>query len=292
MFKPTDIKWVKNIKRHNGTEWAYFDDGMENEFYLNFSKTQISGGQNVQPGELILLFQRVDNLRGVRKETYLTHLVTPVDFKLKHDPQLLYGFEWFRKVAVVARADPRTAIFTRASNLNFYKPQWGKVCEVKLLRDDEDVHYIQEEVWRLFNPYFNDDIIRYLENEPISDDVLPDDIKAREGAEIRLLKEHFSRERNRIIVGIAKSRALEAGLGNILCECCDFNFRETYGQHGYGFIECHHATPLAKGERITKLNELHMVCSNCHRMLHRKKSDDSYYTVGKLRELLKQRCNI
>ncbi len=56
------------------------------------------------------------------------------------------------------------------------------------------------------------------------------------------------------------------------CECCGFNFFETYGTLGEKYIECHHIKPLAEfnkeGEKVG-LEGLALLCSNCHRMIHR-----------------------
>jgi predicted HNH restriction endonuclease len=45
-----------------------------------------------------------------------------------------------------------------------------------------------------------------------------------------------------------------------------------YGSLGSGFSEVHHLRPLSqrKSNEPTRLEELSIVCSNCHRMLHRK----------------------
>lgn len=59
--------------------------------------------------------------------------------------------------------------------------------------------------------------------------------------------------------------------GKLNCEVCDFDFYEFYGEIGKGFIEAHHRIPLSEinGESKTELKDLALVCSNCHRMLHR-----------------------
>ncbi len=61
-------------------------------------------------------------------------------------------------------------------------------------------------------------------------------------------------------------------LGQLECEACVFDFHKFYGEIGKGYIECHHRTPLAsfKVETITTLDDLALVCPNCHRMLHRR----------------------
>jgi hypothetical protein len=80
---------------------------------------------------------------------------------------------------------------------------------------------------------------------------------------------HTARERNRTVVASAKQRALEVN-GCLACEICGFDFAKTYGAHGRNFIEAHHTTPLSHlgGERETRIEDLALVCANCHRMLH------------------------
>jgi 5-methylcytosine-specific restriction protein A len=57
--------------------------------------------------------------------------------------------------------------------------------------------------------------------------------------------------------------------GRLACEACDLDFGERYGRRGEGFIECHHTQPLAEsGETVTRLDDLMLLCSNCHRMVH------------------------
>ncbi len=80
--------------------------------------------------------------------------------------------------------------------------------------------------------------------------------------------------------------ARRAGGGIILCECCQFDFFAKYGKLGEGFIEAHHKMFLSTGSRRTKPEDFAMVCSNCHRMLHTKKEDGVYHTVGSLQELV------
>lgn len=57
------------------------------------------------------------------------------------------------------------------------------------------------------------------------------------------------------------------------CEVCGFSFAEVYGELGSDYIECHHVVPLhiaaQAGEVITNMDDLALVCANCHRMLHR-----------------------
>ncbi len=85
-----------------------------------------------------------------------------------------------------------------------------------------------------------------------------------------IYKLHKLRERNPSLARLKKKKYLDK-YGKLDCEVCGFDFFNKYGQLGMGFIECHHRTPLANLEESTKtkLEDLALVCSNCHRMLHK-----------------------
>lgn len=67
--------------------------------------------------------------------------------------------------------------------------------------------------------------------------------------------------------------------GKIRCHCCNFSFNEFYGSElGHDFIEIHHIKPIFKYEDANMeatfaeaVKNLIPVCSNCHRMIHRKR---------------------
>ena len=74
------------------------------------------------------------------------------------------------------------------------------------------------------------------------------------------------------------------------CFVCDFDFEEKYGLRGKGYIEIHHLHPVSSLKIETKIDpksDLVPVCSNCHRMIHRKK--DGILSVSELRILLKKK---
>ena len=58
------------------------------------------------------------------------------------------------------------------------------------------------------------------------------------------------------------------------CKGCGFDFEKTYGSWGENYIEVHHVIPLGDGKRraTNPMTDLTVVCANCHRMIHRKKS--------------------
>ncbi len=85
-----------------------------------------------------------------------------------------------------------------------------------------------------------------------------------------LLRQHRIRERNAQLVRKKRLLALKR-TGTLDCQVCGFDFGKRYGSLGDGFIECHHTVPLhlLRPAQVTRLQDLSLVCANCHRMLHR-----------------------
>lgn len=107
---------------------------------------------------------------------------------------------------------------------------------------------------------------------------------AREGS--RKLATHFVRERNRKIVE-AKKKQMLAEAGKLECQACGFDFEVVYGEAGRGYCEVHHLKPLsdAEAEVETSLNDLAVLCSNCHRVIHR---TNPMLSVEEVRALIRQ----
>jgi HNH endonuclease len=97
---------------------------------------------------------------------------------------------------------------------------------------------------------------------------------------------HYRRERNRSLVE-AKKRVVEAEKGYLACEVCEIDFRRLSPRYGLACCEVHHLRPLALGpiEEPTRLSDLAIVCSNCHRMIHRLAPPP---TVARLRQELSE----
>lgn len=97
--------------------------------------------------------------------------------------------------------------------------------------------------------------------------------------------QHWIHERNPKIIAIAKDIFKSNHNNKLFCEVCGFNFEEKYGEHGKDFIEGHHTFPISQMEANHKTTpeEIVMVCSNCHRMLHRRRP---WITKSDLKNLL------
>jgi 5-methylcytosine-specific restriction enzyme A len=118
-------------------------------------------------------------------------------------------------------------------------------------------------------------------------DVPPADDGVDEGiSEGSLLqRRHLARERNPTLRRKKIAEVLKLH-GRLECEVCTFDFKQTYGERGDGFAEVHHAVPLhVTGLVKTRTSDLVVLCSNCHRMIHRGKQ---WLTPAELRALIKK----
>jgi hypothetical protein len=81
---------------------------------------------------------------------------------------------------------------------------------------------------------------------------------------------HKARERSAKLIRVARETFLE-NHEKLYCIVCGFDFEKVYGERGQGYIEAHHTVPVSemKVGYKTKPEEIALVCSNCHRMLHR-----------------------
>ena len=69
-------------------------------------------------------------------------------------------------------------------------------------------------------------------------------------------------------------RAAALEIHGYLCQVCGFDFERTYGAWGREFAEVHHVQELGaappEGVEVDPSTDLAVVCSNCHRMIHRR----------------------
>ncbi len=100
---------------------------------------------------------------------------------------------------------------------------------------------------------------------------------------------HKSRERDSSLVATAKDKFIKK-YQRLYCQACDFDFESTYGDRGKGYIEAHHTIPVCEMEPYQKTNveDIALVCSNCHRILHRTRP---WITMGKLKSIVKKHNN-
>lgn len=114
--------------------------------------------------------------------------------------------------------------------------------------------------------------------ESFSEAKLLRDIYAFEGKLVHRL--HASRERNRALRN-EKIKGFQEQNGDLFCEVCGFSFLEKYGSLGFGLIEVHHVQPLSSltEESATSLEDLMLVCPNCHMVIHSGEPDEMVHRL-------------
>jgi predicted HNH restriction endonuclease len=97
---------------------------------------------------------------------------------------------------------------------------------------------------------------------------------------------HLRRERNPQLAAHKKAEVLRR-TGKLQCEVCDFDFEKVFGKIGKGFCEIHHKKPLSERTKNqkTKATDLSVLCSNCHRIIHR---TEPIWSISKLRSHLQK----
>lgn len=99
---------------------------------------------------------------------------------------------------------------------------------------------------------------------------------------------HKFRERNSKVAQIAKQNFKDK-YGRLFCQVCEFDFEKEYGEIGANFIEAHHTIPVSEMQsgHKTKIEDLAMLCPNCHRMAHKKRP---WLKMTELKQLRKKAC--
>jgi len=83
------------------------------------------------------------------------------------------------------------------------------------------------------------------------------------------------------------NRRAAIAIHGLKCMACGFSFEDAYGELGKNFIEVHHVVPLSSKKEKTAVNpetDLICLCSNCHKMVHRKKGE--IITLEELTEII------
>jgi 5-methylcytosine-specific restriction enzyme A len=112
----------------------------------------------------------------------------------------------------------------------------------------------------------------------IPEDILKNDIDAEQIEDIGpnkegQVREYFGKRYERD----PKNRALAIKYHGVTCMACGFNFESVYGERGSDYIEVHHKKPIhtfeGKEQQVDPKTDLATLCSNCHRMIHRRSNN-------------------
>jgi 5-methylcytosine-specific restriction protein A len=107
-----------------------------------------------------------------------------------------------------------------------------------------------------------------------------------EAPEGRLLyRRHRIYERSRTL-RLKRIEAAKRTNEGLACQACGFDFAETYGPPGKGYIQVHHMVPLHESGKVrTGLSDLALLCANCHAMAHRARP---WPTVSQLQDMVRR----
>lgn len=112
----------------------------------------------------------------------------------------------------------------------------------------------------------------------------PEIVEAIEGRVLTRL--HRARERRPELVA-AKKKAAMRETGGLHCEGCDTNLANAYAGLGSAAAEVHHLRPLHTLMHATKttLEDLALLCANCHRVVH---SSHKWLSVEEVKALFER----
>lgn len=144
----------------------------------------------------------------------------------------------------------------------------------------------QSNVWYADSPESKKHVVRVLKLiEKGFLEELPDIDRYLSGKEGNpRLVTHLQRERNPALIKAKKKEVLKK-TGKLCCEVCAFDFKKTYGEIGEGYCEVHHLKQLSKTDGVveTELKDLAIVCSNCHRIIHKQ---NPMLKISQLRQVI------
>ncbi len=122
----------------------------------------------------------------------------------------------------------------------------------------------------------------------------PDNLQEQVAADLEAFAQEESGveggKKARLVAYFERNPALRAAaisLHGTSCKACGFNFEAVYGERGKNYIEVHHLVPIStlpEASTISAKQDLTVLCSNCHRMIHRKR--DAPLSLSELSKLV------
>lgn len=107
--------------------------------------------------------------------------------------------------------------------------------------------------------------------ESLPETDLEEEITGKEGR--MLTRVHAYKERDRKFAAMAKKHYKTKNGGKLWCVACDLQPEALYDDRGERCIEAHHKIPIEElqPDSITRIDDMAMVCANCHRVIHSRK---------------------
>ncbi len=277
------VFWTEELATNESKvkDWAY---GFESQLATVVPQNEQEQGARRNPpwsrDELILAL-----------DLYLRHRESPLGKESKEVIGLSEFLNRMGKVLGLVETDSyrnANGVYMKMMNFRHHDPEYVKDGRVGLTRGNKDEVVVWEEFSgdRVLLEQVVTAIRATVETHVIDRELEGEDelgiIEAKEGKILSRL--HRVRERNRKLVEAKKKRVLKE-TGSLICEACGFDFVSKYGPVAEGIIDVHHTKPihtLMPGE-TTKLDDLTLLCANCHRVVH---STKKWLAIDEIRALL------
>jgi HNH endonuclease len=218
----------------------------------------------------------IHNGTGIPKEIRNFFSVADLAKKEKKDIKLIHRQkEYNARIEMDNQPSPRSRMMWKADFSNViresFPDKYSTFYNNDETQDNNEIRLKFEKVSSHLNTYLVELLV------PVNSQVIQEDIDAEETELHGPIVEgnavmYYGRRYERNPVN--RKRAIE--YHGLSCVACGFNFEEVYGKRGKDFIEVHHVKPLSTLESETIIdpkNDLVPLCSNCHRMVHRRKDD-------------------
>lgn len=143
------------------------------------------------------------------------------------------------------------------------------ITAINELKDLNDGNYnlLIEALQRYYIKSFIEINAKDIQEEDEETHIVINKSNQKEGKEINYYVKRYERS--------PENRYKAIKIHGMSCMACGFNFEKVYGEIGKSYIEVHHVVPLSSIDEEIIVNpetDLITVCSNCHRMIHRRKN--------------------
>lgn len=135
-------------------------------------------------------------------------------------------------------------------------------CQLRLW----NIKKYKKDMRRLISKVKYEELLNQVTNDLISFDSESEE-SFKEGKPSKQLVNKYERD--------PKLRTKAISIHGTTCMACGFNFNQKYGEHGKNYIEVHHIVPLSQIKKSILINpetDMVVLCSNCHRMIHRNRN--------------------
>jgi 5-methylcytosine-specific restriction protein A len=220
------------------------------------------------PNEIRYFFGADNMVKGDRREVILDYNFMQFSARIELDNQ----------------PSPRTRLFWKGDFEEVIKNKFPKFNQLLLSGESFPDKVLKLRFYKQSENKYIVDFKEDVDIETITADIEAEDVENGETTFEGGLRTYFGKRFERDPYN--RKRAIE--IHGYSCVVCGFNYEEVYGERGKDFIEVHHVKPLntlGGQEEIDPRTDLVPVCSNCHRIIHRRHED--VLSIDQMKELIR-----